>query len=73
LVEGAFYSFIDGREIDTDSVRLADRILNEAQVAVVPGIAFGEAGEGHLRISFATSDEELTRTIDRLGALFGTR
>lgn len=73
LVEGAFYSFIDGREIDPDSVRLADRILNEAQIAVVPGVAFGAAGEGHLRISFATSDEELTRTIDRLGSLFGTR
>ncbi|HYI24390.1 MAG TPA: pyridoxal phosphate-dependent aminotransferase [Thermomicrobiales bacterium] len=73
LVEGAFYSFIDAREIDTDSVRLSDRILKEVSVAVVPGIAFGQAGEGHLRISFATNDEDLTKTIGRLGSLFGTR
>jgi aspartate aminotransferase len=71
LVEGAFYSFVDAREIDGDSVRLADRILREVHVGVVPGVAFGEAGEGHFRLSFATSDEELTRTIDRLTTLFG--
>lgn len=72
LVEGAFYAFVDGREIDGDSMALADRILKEANVGVVPGIAFGHAGEGHFRLSFATSDHELTRTIDRLAALFGT-
>ncbi len=73
LVEGAFYAFVDAREIDSDSVRLADRILNEVHVALVPGIAFGESGEGHLRLSFATSDEALERTVDRLAKLFGTR
>lgn len=73
LVEGAFYAFVDAREIDTDSVRLADRILNEVYVGVVPGIAFGDSGEGHFRLSFATSDEELTRTLDRLGNMFGKR
>lgn len=73
LVEGAFYSFVDARGLDTDSVRLCERILQEAHVAVVPGIAFGNAGEGHFRLSFATSDEELVRTIDRLTSLFGTR
>jgi aspartate aminotransferase len=71
LVEGAFYAFVDGREIESDSVVLARRILEEANVGVVPGIAFGEAGEGHFRLSFATSDHELRRTIDRLTALFG--
>ncbi len=73
LVEGAFYSFVDAREIDSDSVRLTDRILNEVHVAVVPGIAFGDAGEGHFRLSFATSDDALQRSIDRLGSLFGSR
>lgn len=72
LVEGAFYAFVDGREIESDSVALAERILSEANVGVVPGIAFGAAGEGHFRLSFATSDHELTRTIDRLTSLFGT-
>lgn len=73
LVEGAFYAFVDAREIDTDSIRLADHILNEAHLALVPGMAFGESGEGHLRLSFATSDEALQRTVDRLAELFGTR
>lgn len=73
LVEGAFYSFVDAREIDTDSIRLADRILEEAHVGVVPGVAFGASGEGHFRLSFATSDEELQRAVDRLRSLFGTK
>jgi aspartate aminotransferase len=72
LVEGAFYSFVDAREIDSDSVRLADRILNEVHVALVPGVAFGECGEGHLRLSFATSDEALAETVKRLTRLFGS-
>jgi aspartate aminotransferase len=72
LVEGAFYSFVDHRDIDADSVRLADRILNEVHVGVVPGVAFGEAGEGHFRLSFATSDEALQGTIDRLTRMFGS-
>ncbi len=73
LVEGAFYSFVDAREIDGNSVRLADRILKEVHVGVVPGVAFGDSGEGHFRLSFATSDDELNRTIERLGTLFGNR
>ncbi|MBA2777072.1 MAG: pyridoxal phosphate-dependent aminotransferase [Chloroflexia bacterium] len=73
LVEGAFYSFVDAREVDTDSVRLADRILNEVHVGVVPGIAFGASGEGHFRLSFATSDDALERTIDRLTGMFGAK
>lgn len=73
LVEGAFYSFVDAREIDGDSVKLADRILKEVHVGVVPGVAFGDSGEGHFRLSFATSDDELNRTIERLGSMFGLR
>lgn len=73
LVEGAFYSFVDAREIDEDSVRLADRILKEVHIGVVPGVAFGESGEGHFRLSFATSDDELNRTIERLGNMLGFR
>ncbi|MBA2248088.1 MAG: pyridoxal phosphate-dependent aminotransferase [Chloroflexia bacterium] len=73
LVEGAFYAFVDAREIDPDSVRLADRMLDEVHVGVVPGVAFGAAGEGHFRLSFATSDDALTKAIGRLQSLFGTR
>ncbi len=71
--EGAFYAFVDGRETGLDSTSLAARILDEAHVAVVPGAAFGASGEGHLRLSFATSDDALSQTIDRLTNLFGAR
>ncbi|HEV2129415.1 MAG TPA: pyridoxal phosphate-dependent aminotransferase [Thermomicrobiales bacterium] len=71
--EGAFYAFVDGRETGLSSTDLAAKMLEEAHVAVVPGIAFGEAGEGHVRLSFATSDDALSSTIERLTRLFGTR
>ena len=73
LVEGAFYAFVDAREIDSDSVRLADRILDEVHVGVVPGIAFGAAGEGHFRLSFATGDDALSKAIGRIQSLLGIR
>src|SRR5690606_29962590 len=55
--EGAFYAFVDGRETGLSSTDLAAKMLEEAHVAVVPGVAFGESGEGHVRLSFAASDE----------------
>jgi aspartate aminotransferase len=73
LAEGAFYAFPDIRELGMSSIEAADKILKEAHVALVPGIAFGEAGEGHLRLSFATSDEELEKAVQRIGVLFGRR
>jgi aspartate aminotransferase len=71
--EGAFYAFPDIRETGMDSLAFADLILREAHVALVPGIAFGDAGEGHVRLSFATSDELLDRAVDRIGSVFGRR
>jgi aspartate aminotransferase len=72
-IEGAFYAFVDGRETGLDSVALSDRILTEAHVAVVPGVAFGESGEGHFRLSFATSDEALATSVARIRVLLGAR
>jgi aspartate aminotransferase len=71
LAEGAFYAFPDIRELGMSSLEAADLILREAHVALVPGVAFGEAGEGHLRLSFATSDEELEKAVRWIGELFG--
>ena len=65
--EGAFYAFPDIRGTGMTAAEFADRALTEAAVAVVPGTAFGESGEGFVRISFATSDEILRTSIDRLG------
>jgi aspartate aminotransferase len=71
--EGAFYGFVDIRATGLDSTTFAANALEQAHVAVVPGVAFGEAGEGHVRLSFATSDENLTKAIDRLGSYLGKR
>ena len=73
LVEGAFYAFPDARETGMTSMDLADLLLREAHVAVTPGIAFGQAGEGHLRLSFATSDDALAKAVERIGNVLGRR
>ena len=63
---GAFYAFPDVRRISKDSREAADALLNRANVAAVPGIVFGEEGEGHLRFSFSTSIETIEAGIDSL-------
>ena len=75
--DGAFYAFPDCREIidsldgiDSD-LALSEYILNEAEVAIVPGSAFG--GAGHIRLSFATDMETLQQAMARLHDLFGKR
>ena len=73
LAEGAFYAFADIRGTGLDSVTFADKALQEAFVAVVPGVAFGAAGEGHIRLSFATGDDLLEKAVQRLGDLFGRK
>ena len=62
---GAFYVF-PRVEIGIDSATLAERLLQEANVAVTPGSAFGEAGEGHLRLSYAASRETIVESIRRI-------
>jgi aspartate aminotransferase len=69
--EGAFYAFADIRGTGMTSSEAAERFLQEAHVAVTPGIAFGAAGEGHVRLSFATSDDLLREAVSRLGDLLG--
>ncbi|MGH2535652.1 MAG: pyridoxal phosphate-dependent aminotransferase [Thermomicrobiales bacterium] len=71
LVEGAFYAFADARGTGMESLTLSDKLLQEAHVAVTPGVAFGAAGEGHLRLSFATSDDLLERAVQRIGDYLG--
>ena len=63
---GAFYAFPDVTRIHTDSRQAADILLDRAQVATVPGIVFGEHGEGHLRFSFSTSLETIEAGLDSL-------
>ncbi len=63
---GAFYVFPDIRKFGMTSDEFATRFLREEKVAVVPGTAFGDSGEGFLRISYAYSLENLKVAIGRL-------
>ena len=67
--EGAFYLFMRFPRTRRNSVALASYLLDEAHVAATPGAAFGAAGEGHLRISFASHDDELEKFVERLAKL----
>ena len=64
--KGAFYLFPSIKATGLTSVEVADRILREAHVLVLPGNAFGECGEGHLRMSLTVSFEEIEEAFDRL-------
>ncbi len=63
---GAFYAFPDVSRISSDSREAAEILLDRAQVATVPGVVFGEHGEGHLRFSFSTSIETIKAGLDSL-------
>jgi len=63
---GAFYAFPDVTRINGNSREAAEIFLERAQVATVPGIVFGEHGEGHLRFSFSTSIETIEAGLDSL-------
>ncbi|MFH1583398.1 MAG: pyridoxal phosphate-dependent aminotransferase [Candidatus Falkowbacteria bacterium] len=56
---------------NSDSVALALELLDKIQVAVVPGVAFGPNGEGHLRLSFGRTEEHINVAFDRLEKFFG--
>ena len=57
--QGAFYFFIDMRPLKMSSVEICERILEDVGVGLVPGSAFGEQGEGFIRMTIAASDEDV--------------
>ena len=63
---GAFYAFPNIRGTGMSSQEFADKALYEAGVALLAGTAFGEFGDGYIRISFANSQENLREAIERL-------
>jgi aspartate aminotransferase len=65
-IEGAFYIFPKFTATDKDSLTLAQILLEEAHIATTPGVAFGAAGEGHIRFSIATGMNDLEKTVERL-------
>lgn len=68
---GAFYVFPSIQEFGMTSEEFAERLLKQEKVAVVPGSAFGESGEGFIRVSYAYSLEDLKEALGRVGRFIG--
>jgi aminotransferase len=71
--QGAFYAFPSIRTTSLASTEFAEALLHEERVAVVPGPAFGECGEGFVRCAYATSTEALTEALQRMGRFVARR
>ena len=68
-IEGAFYLFAQFTETDKKSLEISQILLEDGLLASTPGIAFGEAGEGYVRFSFATAMIDLEKTVERLARI----
>ncbi|MDD2695923.1 MAG: pyridoxal phosphate-dependent aminotransferase [Anaerolineales bacterium] len=64
--QGAFYVFPNVKAFGTTSTELAEMLLDKAGVAVLPGSSFGKFGEGYLRLSYATSMENIERGLGQM-------
>lgn len=63
---GAFYIFPSIKKFNMNSEEFCEKLLNEGKLACVPGTAFGNLGEGYMRISYCYNDEVLKEAFDRL-------
>ena len=66
--KGAFYAWVKVDASNMDSFQIADYLLEEARIAVVPGDAYGLGGDKCIRLSFATSEDDLREALHRLEA-----
>jgi aspartate/methionine/tyrosine aminotransferase len=69
---GAFYVFPNVTATGRSSAEVAERLLNEAGVAALSGAAFGEFGEGYLRLSYANSEANLREALERMRPIFAS-
>jgi aspartate aminotransferase len=68
-IEGAFYLFARFTNTDKGSLEIAQILLEDGLIATTPGIAFGQAGEGYVRFSFAERMSDLEKTVERLARI----
>jgi len=68
--KGAFYAFPDVSEAGKPSRQIVMELLETKGVCTTPGSVFGKFGEGHIRISYATSMETLSEALDRIEEYF---
>jgi len=71
--QGAFYAFPNIKKAALKSLEFAQRLLREEKVAVVPGTAFGACGEGYIRISYASSMDNLKEALIRIKRFLNKR
>lgn len=71
--EGAFYVFPSVRSTGLTSEQFCDELLQSKKVVTVPGSAFGEAGEGHIRCCYATSMQDIEEAMRRIAAFLKER
>ena len=64
--EGAFYAFPSITGTGLSSSEFEERAMNEAGVALLSGSAFGESGEGYVRLSYADSQDNIRKALERL-------
>ena len=64
--EGAFYAFPSIKETGLTSAEFEERAMQEAGVALLSGSAFGEFGEGYVRLSYANSQENISKALESL-------
>ena len=64
--QGAFYVFPSIKKFNMSSEEFATRLLEEQKIAIVPGTAFGESGEGYVRVSYAYSMDRLKEALSRI-------
>ena len=68
---GTFYAFADISALDMGSIKATDYLLENAGVGVVPGVAYGKNCDNYIRLSFATSEENIKRALIKLEEVFG--
>jgi aspartate/methionine/tyrosine aminotransferase len=73
LPQGAFYAFPNVAGTGLDERELAEGLLSQAGVAVLPGTAFGQAGAGFLRLAYTQSEADLRLGLERMGNYLADR
>jgi len=67
--KGSFYAFPSIKETELSSEEFAERLLTEEKVAVIPGNAFGESGQGFIRCCYAASVSNINVALERMERL----
>ena len=64
--QGTFYAFANIKQLGMSSVEFAFDLLDKVQIALVPGVTYGTAGKGYVRMSFTVDEEKLKETVRRI-------